>query len=153
MAIQLAMRHFNADFNGRHLIIFSDHRPIINCFQNADPQPHDAIALNAINEIGQWTHDVRFKAGREIKIADWLSRPHNCPIGTAYSRDISCVQTNKSSGAKIQNEKEDEISIKYVPPERTLAALEAVALHFLSPAQLAAEEMLELTAFAFSIVN
>ena len=137
MAIQLAMRHFNADFNGRHLIIFSDHRPIINCFQNPDPQPHDAVALNAINEIGQWTHDVRFKAGREIKIADWLSRPPQCPIGTAYSRDVSCVQTNPIFGGDFKNDKAEEINIKYVPPEQTLAALQAVALHFLSPAELA----------------
>ena len=135
MSIQLAMRHFNADFNGRHLIIFSDHKPIINCFQNPDPQPHDAIALNAINEIGQWTHDVRFKAGREIKIADWLSRPPNCPIGAAYSREVSCVQTNQKLGGKIQNARDEYI--KYVPPEQTIAALQAVALNFLDPKLLA----------------
>ena len=107
MAIQLAMRHFNEDFNGRRLIIFSDHRPLIGTFDSNDLQAHDPLAQNAINEISQFTSDIRFKPGKEIPVADWLSRPEGRPIG---ERDDVIT--------KNQN-------IKYVPPEATLAALEA----------------------------
>ena len=75
MAIQLAMRHFNSDFNGRRLIIFSDHRPLMGTFASNDLQSHDPLAQNAINEIAQFTSDIRFKPGKEIPVADWLSRP------------------------------------------------------------------------------
>ena len=112
MAIQYSMCHFNSDFRGRHLIVFSDHRPILGCFKAENPQPHDAIAVNAINEISQWTSDIRFKAGKEIVVADWLSRPPDCPIGTAYESEPN-LQT--------KNEK-----IEYVPMEATLAALHNV---------------------------
>ena len=129
MAIQYSMRHFNSEFRGRHLIVFSDHRPILGCFKAENPQPHDAIAVNAINEISQWTSDIRFKAGKEIVVADWLSRPPDCPIGTAYESEPN-LQT--------KNEK-----IEYVPMEATLAALEEVALHVLSPKAIAEDQHLD----------
>ena len=145
MSIQMAMRHFNPDFNGRHLVIFTDHRPILGAFRSENPQPHDAIAMNAINEIGQWTSDVRFKAGKSLVIADWLSRPANCPIGTAYEAEY--VQTNRQSPSgspgDLNLKSAPETDIRYVPPEQTLAALEEVALHVLSPSQLAEDQHLD----------
>ena len=103
------MRAFNEYFNGRDLIIWTDHRPIINSFKNQDLQAHDPIALNALNEIGMFTSDVRYKEGKKILVADWLSRPKGCPIGRAYEMEGNATEA------------------KYVPPEDTLAALEVVA--------------------------
>ena len=74
LAIKLAMRHFNKDIQGRRLCIFTDHRPLIGSFASPDLQAHDPQALNAINEISQFTSDIRHKPGSEIPIADWLSR-------------------------------------------------------------------------------
>ena len=51
MAVQYAMRHFNRLFNGRHLIVFTDHKPLIGSFGSSELQAHDPVALNAINEI------------------------------------------------------------------------------------------------------
>ena len=137
MSIQYAMRHFNSDFNGRPLIVFTDHRPILGAMRAENPQPHDAIAMNAINEIGQWTSDIRYKPGKELLVADWLSRPHDVPIGTAYQSDV-CVQTNAETEILPPNS-----NVKYVPPEATLAALEEVALHVLSPSKLAEDQHLD----------
>ena len=150
MAIQLAMRHFNEDFNGRHLIIFSNHRPLVGTFSNNDLQSHDPLAQNAINEISQFTSDLRFKSGKSIPIADWLSRPAACPMGKAY--DLSAppsiapktVSDPPMSSSKIQPNSSGDSSapsaprkeIKYIPPEETLAALEAVALQTLSLAKI-----------------
>ena len=84
MAIQLAMRYFNSEFNGRHLTIFSDHLPIIGSMKSNDLQCHDPQAQNALNEISQWTSDIRHKSGKSIPVADWLSRPEGRPIPSAY---------------------------------------------------------------------
>ena len=43
------------------------------------------VAQNAINEISQFTSDIRFLAGKSNAVADWLSRPPDVPIGTAYA--------------------------------------------------------------------
>ena len=61
MGILHAMRHFN----GRPLIIFTDHLPIIDSFNSSEPQAHDPQALSAINEIGQFTSDICHKAGKD----------------------------------------------------------------------------------------
>ena len=126
MAIQLAMRHFHDSFNGRHLIIFSDHRPLVGSFSSNDLQAHDPLAQNAINEISQFTSDLRFKAGKEIPVADWLSRPANGPMEKPYDVTTSIADKNKP--------------IKYIPPEETLAAIEAVALQTLSPELIARDQ-------------
>ena len=81
MAVQLAMRHFHDLFDGRDLIVFSDHKPLVHAFKHQDPQLHDPIALRAINEIGMYTSDVRYKEGKDLIVPDLLSRPPGCPIG------------------------------------------------------------------------
>ena len=111
LSIKFAMRHFNKDFNGRSLVVFTDHRPILGCFGSNNLQAHDAVALNAISEIGQWTRDIRHKDGRSNIIADMLSRP-SMPVGSAYEvEDISSISAPE-----------------YVAPEKTIAALQEIAL-------------------------
>ena len=107
MAIQLAMRYFNADFNGRHLTVFSDHQPIIGSMKSNDLQCHDPQAQNALNEISQWTSDVRHKSGKSIPVADWLSRPEGQPVPSAYDviqdselSSLSDAQNNDDTGMK-----------------------------------------------------
>ena len=45
---------------------------------------YDVVAQNHIQEICQWTQDVRFLPGKVNSMADQLSRPPHVPIGTAY---------------------------------------------------------------------
>ena len=73
MAVQHAMRHFNSQFNGRHLIVFTDHKPLIGSFGSSELQAHDPIALNAINEIAMFTSDLRHKEGKELIVPDHMS--------------------------------------------------------------------------------
>ena len=135
MSIQLAMSHFNEDFNGRHLIIFSDHRPLVGSFSNNDLQSHDPLAQNAINEIAQFTSDLRFKSGKSIPIADWLSRPAQ---SSSKGRD-SLPSSHQAAPDRIPLSSD----IKYVSPEETLAALEAVALQTLSPSKIAGAQAVD----------
>ena len=135
MSIQLAMRHFNEDFNGRHLIIFSDHRPLVGSFSNNDLQSHDPLAQNAINEIAQFTSDLRFKSGKSIPIADWLSRPAQ----SSNKGKDALSSSHQAAPDRIPLSSD----IKYVSPEETLAALEAVALQTLSPSKIAGAQAVD----------
>ena len=153
MAVRLAMRHFNKDFAGRHLVVFTDHRPLVCSFQSPDLQAHDPQALNAINEIAQFTSDIRYKPGKLIPIADWLSRPDSCPIGTSYALNRNEEMTDFEETALPNVYKQTKIDLpvhaastassddsffpSYVSPEETLAGLEEVALHTLNPQSIA----------------
>ena len=122
------MRHFLQEFVGRPLILFTDHKPLLGSFKKPELQQHDPVVLNAINEITQFTSDIRYKAGPKIPVADWLSRP-----------DQNKNQNIQDSSRENSNANKPLSSFDppYVPPERTLAALEEVALHSVSPAALA----------------
>ena len=83
-AILQSMRHFHSDYWGRHIVIWTDHRPICDSFKNPDLQLYDPITINWMNEIGMHSHDVRYLPGKSNVFADTLSRPQNCPLGDAY---------------------------------------------------------------------
>ena len=78
------MRHFQTETDGRHLIVFTDHKPILGAFKAPHAQPYDPIAAQHIQEISMWTSDIRYITGKSNAVADWLSRPADVPIGAAY---------------------------------------------------------------------
>ena len=120
------MRHFNKDIQGRRLCIFTDHRPLIGSFASPDLQAHDPQALNAINEISQFTSDIRHKPGIEIPVADWLSRQ---PI------DIESDK-NKNKPAVSGGPEPPP----FVSQTLSFAALEEVGLQTLNPTEIAKEQ-------------
>ena len=83
-AIQQALRHFLPEVEGRHLVIYTDHAPIIGAFKATDPMPYDPIARNQLIEISNFTSDIRFVRGKSNAVADFLSRPVETPLGKAY---------------------------------------------------------------------
>ena len=78
-AVHQSMRYFHHDFVGRHIVIWSDHRPLVDSFKNPELQKNDPIALAQMTEIGQFSHDIRFIEGKANVCADMLSRPFNTP--------------------------------------------------------------------------
>merc|ERR1711978_35763 len=110
MAIKLAVRHFHDQINGRELVIYTDHRPIIGSWRSPELQGHDPKALNAINEVSQFCNDIRYKPGKDLLVPDMLSRPFGTPLGSNY---------------QVPKVEDDPL---YIPPEATLAALEEVSL-------------------------
>ena len=83
-AVQQGLRHFNQETNGRHVIIFTDHKSLLGAFKSPTSQAHDPIAMTHIQEVSQFTNDIRYVAGKSNCMADWLSRPNNVPLGESY---------------------------------------------------------------------
>ena len=121
LAIKFAIRHFINEINGRSLTIYTDHMPILGSWRNPNLQMHDNVAMNAINEIAQWTSDIQHKPGKNLVVPDLMSRPFKS--GNAYQ-----VQPDIPGAPD------------YVPPEATMAALEQVALNVVSPKTIADEQ-------------
>ena len=63
-AVQQSMRYFHQDFVSRHLVIWSDHQPLVDSFKSPDLQKNDPVALAQMAEIGQFSHDIRFIEGK-----------------------------------------------------------------------------------------
>ena len=100
------------------------HRPLISAFKS-NSQKHDAVALNHIQEICQWSQDIRFLAGKRNTVADLLSRPSDVPLGTAYQVDpVDAVQQAQTGPDRQheagQHESDDEIAD--FPPVHALSS-------------------------------
>ena len=83
-AVQQGLRHFLTEVQGRHCVIFTDHKPLLGAFKAPNLQPFDPIASNQIQEISMFTNDIRYLSGKANCVADWLSRPDEVPLGEAY---------------------------------------------------------------------
>ena len=121
LAIKHSLRHFIHEINGRVLTVYTDHLPILGSWKNPDLQAHDNIAMNAINEIAQWTSDIRHRAGKDLLVPDLMSRPFNpSQLGSAHL-----------------SKPESKSDPDYIAPEATMSALEQVALNVVSPQAIA----------------
>ena len=78
-AVQQGLRHFHDEIAGRDVVVFTDHKPLVQAFKAPNPPNHDVIAQQHLFEISQWTNDVRFIAGKSNIVADMLSRPPDVP--------------------------------------------------------------------------
>ena len=88
LAIQLAIRHFISEIQGRRLTIYTDHKPILGSFASPNLQLHDTVALNAI-EIAQHTSNIRYRPGKELLVPEMLSHPFG---GSGPSPDPHYIQ-------------------------------------------------------------
>ena len=110
-SIHQAMRFFHDDFIGRHLVVWTDHRPVCDSFVNPDLQKNDPVALAQMAEIGQFTHDVRFIEGKSNITADLLSRPWDVPLGEAYIVSDS-IEPDHYSSEHISSICTDNVSLE-----------------------------------------
>ena len=95
-ALQQGLRHFHDDIAGRHVVAFTDHKPLVQAFSSDKPPQYDVIAQQHLYDISQWTNDVRFISGKSNVVADHLSRPEHVPVGTAYALptdDLAAIST------------------------------------------------------------
>ena len=59
LAIKFAICHFVNEISGRNLIVWTDHKPLLGTWKSPELQAHDPKAMNAINEISQFTSDIQ----------------------------------------------------------------------------------------------
>ena len=84
LAIKFAICHFVNEISGRNLIVWTDHKPLLGTWKSPELQAHDPKAMNAINEISQFTSDIRYKTGKDLLVRDMLSRPFGVQPAKAY---------------------------------------------------------------------
>ena len=122
LAVQQGIRHFMEEINGRHLVVYSDHLPLISAFKSPSSMAHDPIATNHLLEVSMWTNDIRHIKGRLNAMADTLSRPSGVPLGAAY---------------RLPSAEERPLADD---PVFTAPAVSAVALETMDPKQLAFDQ-------------
>ncbi|BHF60491.1 hypothetical protein SprV_0100345600 [Sparganum proliferum] len=109
IAVFLAVKHFWYFLEGRDFIVFTDHRPLYFALKSSSDK-FSPLEVRQLDEISQFTSDIRHINGSHNQVADELSRPsiahprlspeidlaemaaEKCRVGSPYDEDVSGLQ-------------------------------------------------------------
>lgn len=81
LAVYMALQHFHIMFEGRELIVYTDHKPLIYAFNNMSKGNETPRRTRQLLYISEFTTDIRHVEGSSNVVADSLSRVEtiHCP--------------------------------------------------------------------------
>lgn len=98
LAIYESVKHFRYMVEGRHFIIYTDHKPITFAFQQ-NKQKCSPRQFNHLDFVSQFTTDIRHISGKENLTADTLSRIE----AVSSPLDVGQLARTQGSDAELQN--------------------------------------------------
>lgn len=104
LAMYMAVRHFRRMFEGSDVIIFTDHKPLINALK-ANSKNETPRRTRYLEYIGQFVTEIKHVAGRDNIVADTLSRVEaiTCPSPINYE-ELAQTQTQDEELKQISND-------------------------------------------------
>jgi hypothetical protein len=115
LAVYMALKHFRKTFEGRHLIIFTDHKPLTYAMSKTQTANETPRRTRQLSFISEFTTDIRHISGKDNIVADALSRIEtiSCPQTITYA-DIAAAQERDSNTSQIISENSSNTSIKKI---------------------------------------
>ncbi|XP_015124915.1 uncharacterized protein LOC107046731, partial [Diachasma alloeum] len=110
-AIYEAVRKFRHIFEGRHVTIYTDHKPLLHAFKQ-NPDKANPWQFHRLDFIGQFSTDIQHVAGKDNVVADALSRIE--AISTAIST-AELAQT-QAADAELQERLQDPNGVLQLRP-------------------------------------
>lgn len=88
LAAHMAVKHFRKMFEGREIIIFTDHKPLTFIFDKAPSPSETPRRARQMMFISEFTTDIRHISGHQNVVADALSRVEAiaCPNSMDYTK-------------------------------------------------------------------
>lgn len=97
LAIYKSVKHFRHLLEGRHFVIFTDHKPLIFAFTNSSDK-HTPKQIRYLAFISEFTTDIRHVSGRDNVVADALSR-----IDVVEGKlDFEALATSQATDSELQ---------------------------------------------------
>lgn len=101
-AIYAATQHFEYLIQGRKLVLYTDHKPLIYMFKQKVPHKLERRS-RYVEYVSQFTTDIRHVDGTSNTVADVLSRPEVNVVEQAFSiKDIAEAQKDDEEIIKIR---------------------------------------------------
>ena len=100
-AVQQGLRHFRSEVEGRHVVVWTDHQPLVYAVK-AESLPHLDKCHRQLIEIAQYTTDVRHLPGKINVVADTLSRQP--PMEVEAVQQVALQTVDHQALAKAQEE-------------------------------------------------
>ena len=87
-ALRMALQYFRHRIRGRRLIIYTDHKSLVQAFQNGTGQ-HSPLEIAWLDEVHEYFPELRYIKGSNNQVADFLSRP----VTTQKVHTVSVIQS------------------------------------------------------------
>ncbi|KAJ8713199.1 hypothetical protein PYW07_013569 [Mythimna separata] len=112
LAMYMAVKHFRKTFEGRHLIIFTDHKPLTFVMTKMQSNTETPRRTRQLLLISEFTTDIRHVSGKQNIVADTLSRIEtiSCPSSINFE-DIASAQRKDSN---IEQLLQENINLKKI---------------------------------------
>lgn len=112
-AIYMAVTRFRHIFEGRHITIFTDHKPLLHAFKQ-NPDKATPWQFRRLDLIGQFTTDIQHVSGESNVVADTLSRVDT--ISTAVTAtELAQAQINSEElQQRLQSQSNDSLNLQPV---------------------------------------
>lgn len=118
LAIYMSVQYFRKMFEGRNLIIFTDHKPLTYAFIKKISDKETPRRIRQLSYISEFTTDIRHVAGSSNAVADALSRIEtiNCPTSINYEK-LAIDQSNDQELQSLlqQNINNSQFKKVYLP--------------------------------------
>ena len=96
LAIYLPVCHFQHQLEGRHFVMYTDHKPLTFTLSSKSDK-HTSRTFRHLDYISQFTSDIRHIPGTENVPTDTLSLPPVSTILTPSSIDLTTVAQDQPS--------------------------------------------------------
>lgn len=114
LAMYMAVKHFRKIFEGRHLIIFTDHKPLTYVMSKTQSNSETQRRTRQLLFISEFTTDIRHVSGKDNIVADTLSRIESITFPSAINyNDIASAQDKDSNIKQLLSQ--ENVTLKKIP--------------------------------------
>ena len=106
----MAILHFKPDIEGRHVTLFTDHKPLIRAYRKQTPLNSDK-QQRQMSIVSEYVADIVYIRGQDNIVADCLSRPSINAVSIDLV-DLPGLAEQQSSDVELQTVKENLKSFK-----------------------------------------
>lgn len=122
LAIYLAIKHFRKTFEGRNLIVFTDHKPLTYVLRKPPSASETPRRERQLIFISEFTTDIRHVSGSQNVVADALSRipidSITCPTSIDYEKIAEAQEKDKSTIDLLASQKNLTLKQVTIPTSR-----------------------------------
>lgn len=121
LAIYESVKHFRHMVEGRHFVVYTDHKPITFAFQQKD-RHCSPRQFNHLDYVSQFTTDIRHIPGKENLTADTLSRIEGISIPPDFATLAHAQQGDTELQDLLQN-RSSSLKLEKVPVPGSMVSL------------------------------
>ena len=103
LAAYLAVIHFRSDLEGKNVVLYTDHKPLVSAFRKTTPSKSEK-QQRYLSLLSEYVTDIAYVRGKDNIVADCLSRPANAVSIDLF--DLPAISAQQKESEEIMSYKD-----------------------------------------------